>query len=217
MPHPRALDNATHATPCAMTPTHPAIWGDRASDDWTLVGCLLEQDEQAFAVLYTRYAPVLRRTLSRALRQPELAEEVVDDVMLVLWREAAHFPATVPLGAWLHGIARHKASKALRRQAMLSRLPAGGAELSTGSRDPEALLLQHEQERRLAQELEALPPLERMLLEQWLYQGCTYQKMAAQTGAPLNTVKARIFRGRRRLAARLGVQSVWQACRTEEA
>jgi len=204
MPHPRALDNATYATPCTATPTCPAIWSDRASDDWTLVRCLLDQDEQAFAVLYTRYAPVLRRTLSHALRQPELAEEVVDDVMLVLWRKAAHFPATVPLGAWLYGIARHKASKALRRQAVLSRLPAGGAELSAESRDPEALLLQHERERRLTRELEALPPLERTLLEQWLYKGCTYQKMASETGAPLNTVKARIFRGRRRLAARLG-------------
>jgi RNA polymerase sigma-70 factor (ECF subfamily) len=186
-------------------PTRPDIWSDSASDDWTLVRRLLDRDEHAFVVLYTRYAPVLRRTLSRVLRQPELADEVVDDVMLVLWHEAAHFPVTVPLGAWLHGIARHKASKAVRRQAALARLPAGGAELAAGSRDPEALLLQHEWARRLARELEALPPPERMLLEQWLYQGCSYQEMAAQTSAPLNTVKARMFRGRRRLAARLGV------------
>jgi RNA polymerase sigma-70 factor (ECF subfamily) len=208
MPHPRALDNATHATPCAVTPTRPDIGSDRASDDWPLVRRLLERDEQAFAVLYTRYAPALRRTLSRTLHPPELADEVVDDVMLVLWREAAHVPATVPLGAWLHGIARHKAWKALRRQAVLSRLPAGGAELSAGFRDPETLLLQNERERRLARELEALSPPERLLLEQWLYQGCSYQEMAVQTGAPLTTVKARIFRGRRRLAARLGAPRV---------
>jgi RNA polymerase sigma-70 factor (ECF subfamily) len=82
-------------------------------------------------------------------------------------------------------------------------LPEHVAALSARPHDPETLLLQHEQDVQLYQELATMPPPERLLLEQWLYQGCSYQEMAEQIGAPLNTVKARICRGRRRLAARL--------------
>ncbi len=183
-----------------QTPHSQASW---AGDEPSLVQSIICHDEQAFATLYTRYAPILQRTLRRTLQAPELVDEVLDDTMLVLWQDAAQFPATVPLGAWLQGIARHKALKALRRQATSPLLREQIDALTTSPRDPEALLLEGEQGVQLSQALAAMPTAERLLLEQWLYQGHSYQEMAEQTGVPLNTVKARLCRGKRRLAARL--------------
>lgn len=193
MPQHLVLDNNT----CEET--------TMACNEQTLLQRIVGHDEQAFATLYSRYAPILQRTLRRTLQASELVDEVLDDVMLVLWQDAAQFPSTVPLGAWLQGIARHKALKALRRQATTPLLRAQMEALTSSPRDPEALLLEDEQEVQLRRALAAMPSAERVLLEKLLYQGCSYQEMAEQTGALLNTVKARICRGKRRLAALLGV------------
>lgn len=162
---------------------------------------VIEHDEQAFTRLYSRYAPMLQRFLARALSQASLVDEVLNDVMLVLWQKAAEFPTHVSLGAWLCGIARHKAQKAWQRQAADVPLPEDYQDMPE-STTPEVLLLQQEQVQQLEHELAALPPSDRLLLEKLLYQGCSYQEMADQTGTPLNTVKARIARARQRLVQR---------------
>lgn len=176
--------------------------GTYSNDERTLLQRVVAHDEQAFAVLYNRYAPVLQRSLRRSLRQDCLVDEVLDDVMLVLWQDGRHFPPTVPLGAWLQGIARHKAYKALRRQATCASLVPDQEHTPDAPVDPETLFLQHEQATLLSQELAAMAPLDRLFLEKFLYQGCSYQEMAEQTGTPLNTVKVRILRARRRLTQR---------------
>lgn len=184
--------------------TAPCDHADQTSEEQHLLQRLIGHDEQAFATLYSRYAPVLQRTLRRTLSASDLVDEVLDDVMLVLWQDAAQFPATVPLGAWLQGIARHKALKALRRHATSPLLREQVEALMRSPQQPEEALLESEQSLLLHQELAAMPTADRELLEQWLYQGCSYQELAERAGAPLNTVKARLFRGKRRLAARLG-------------
>ena len=182
--------------------THTAR-GASDRDDLALVQRVMVQDEQAFTVLYHRYAPALQRALRRALPQASLVDEVLDDVMLVLWQDARHFPTTVPVGAWLHGIARHQVCRALRRQATSAALAAPPESVPSAVVNPETWLLHHEQEAQLAQGLAAMPPMERLVLEQFLYQGCSYQDIATQTGLPLNTLKAKIARARQRLAQRL--------------
>ncbi len=184
--------------------TAPSMLGQETAgpDDLTLLQRIIVRDEQAFAILYRRYVPMLQRFLSRMLAQPGVVDEVLNDVMLVLWQDAAQFPTTAPVGAWLHGIARHKAYKALRRQQQAEAPPPYAESTSETSPDPETLALRHEQDTRLAHELAAMSPTDRLLLEKLLYQGCSYQEMATQTGTPLNTVKARISRARRRLQER---------------
>ena len=99
--------------------------------------------------------PRLRAYLGHLLADPTLAEEVCHDVMLVMWQQAERFPTTVPLLAWLCGIARHKAHKAWARSAT-----AAGYRRCREFRTPgvpEELLLARNPERILAQALDALP------------------------------------------------------------
>lgn len=92
-------------------------------DDLILIRRVAAKDRQAFETLYHRYAPRLHRYLAKLIRQPELIEEVFDDVMLVVWQNASRFNNTSRLSTWIFGIAHNKVLKALARP---STRPADG-------------------------------------------------------------------------------------------
>ncbi|MDH3604583.1 MAG: sigma-70 family RNA polymerase sigma factor, partial [Candidatus Tectomicrobia bacterium] len=108
------LDDLLETTQ-SQSPTRPDTALVLVPDEQTLLQRVTMHDEEAFDVLYTHYAPQVRGYLSRRLGRPELVDDVLQDVMLVLWQRAAKVPPTVPLVAWLCGVARHKTFKALAR------------------------------------------------------------------------------------------------------
>ena len=159
------------------------------------------QEPQAFDTLYARYAPRMRGYLVRSLCPSDLIDEVIQDVMLVLWQYAARIPPGVSLMAWLCGVARHKARKACARA---SRPLGWHADYQPGAADdPEAVLLRQEHVRTLLRTLATLPPGERAALELRVYQGCSHQEIATLTGEPVSTVRTRVSRARQRLRARI--------------
>jgi RNA polymerase sigma factor (sigma-70 family) len=86
-------------------------------EDLVLIRRVATGDCQAFEMLYRRYAMPLAGYLTKLLRQRELVEEVLDDVMFVVWQNAARFDPTSRFSTWLFGIAHHKAMKAWGRSA----------------------------------------------------------------------------------------------------
>ena len=86
-------------------------------DQWQdveLIRAVAHGDRRAFEAIYYRHAPRIGRYLMRLLRQPAEVEEAVNDVMLVIWQNAARFdPAISHLTTWLFGIAHNKALKVL--------------------------------------------------------------------------------------------------------
>jgi RNA polymerase sigma-70 factor (ECF subfamily) len=170
-------------------------------DDSNLVRHIIAQDQQAFNLLYGRYAPRVRGYLTCRLRLPDLIDEVLQDVMLVLWQHAERVPPDVPLIAWLCVVARHKAHKALARA---SAAPVSQAlHESIDHDEPEAVFVRQEHVRILTRALATLPLGERIALELLLYQSCSHQEIAALTGDPVSTVRTRVSRARQRLRARL--------------
>ena len=168
--------------------------------DSALMRRVVEQDHEAFNTLYGRYTPRLRGYLIRFLGQSELVDEVLNDVMLVMWERATHFDSTALLVPWLIGIARKKAWKALARTS--STIPLAQQE-ALDEVTPEAEILRQEYDELLAYALQTLPPDQRTVLELLVYQDYSYQEIAERIGHPINTVKTRVFRARRALAARL--------------
>jgi Sigma-70 region 2 len=79
-----------------------------------LMRAVANKDRRAFESLYYAYAPRLGRFLVRILKRRDLVDEVLNDVMLVVWQSAERYdPERSRLSTWLFGIAHNKALKAL--------------------------------------------------------------------------------------------------------
>jgi RNA polymerase sigma-70 factor (ECF subfamily) len=192
--------------------------------DLKLIRAVARRDRHAFETLYYRHSPRLGRYLMRLLRQQELVEEALNDVMLVVWQSAERFdPAVARLSTWLLGIAHNKALKALALQrARSTEIPLDPLALDdcdsqeesddplnkADPHNPERMLMGRELGRLLDSALEKLSPEHRCVIELAFSEDCSYQEIAAITDCPVNTVKTRMFYARKRLADILRQQGV---------
>jgi RNA polymerase sigma factor (sigma-70 family) len=175
---------------------HATTWQD---DERALLCRVAVQDQPAFATLYGRYAASVRRYLLRCLGQADLLDDVLQEVMLVLWQRPSACPPTVPLIAWLCGIARHKARKAVTRASAPTVLPPPHPDSDVD--DPARVVLRQEDGRRLARALDTLPFYERTALRLLVQQGCSYPDIATVMDTPVSTVRTRVSRACHRLRA----------------
>jgi len=193
-------------------PSDPAAALER-EDDVALIRAIARRDREAFETLYYRYGPRIGRYATRLLGRADAVDEVIDDVMLVVWQEAARFdPRISRPSTWLFGIAHHKVLK-LARSASSHPVDLAGAEAGGAAdevRDPspaghpEEAAMGRQLGRALAGALAQLSAEHRAVIELAFGENQSYQQIAAITGSPVNTVKTRMFHARRRLAALLG-------------
>jgi RNA polymerase sigma-70 factor (ECF subfamily) len=121
-------------------------------------------DLRAFDSLYRNYWPRLRRFLDQVTRRPQLVEELLNDTMLAVWRQAGSFKAQSRVSTWVFAIAYRKALKALKR----TREPGGGVrpeELRVASRNDGNA---HQLRRQLTLARSTLPPEQRAVVERLL-------------------------------------------------
>jgi RNA polymerase sigma-70 factor (ECF subfamily) len=149
--------------------------------------------------LYDRYHTMAYALALRITTETGLAEDVVQDSFLGVWRNAARYAeAKGSVRGWLLAIVRHRAIDAMRRQragvalgdAVDDAMPAA---LTLPDIWPEvAGRLDAEQVR---QALTALPPAQREVIEMAYFDGLTQREIADKTRAPLGTVKSRMRLG----------------------
>lgn len=169
---------------------------DRVFDE-LLVTLALAGDRRAGERLATRWQPRLIRTARRILCDDELAREAVQDAWAGICRGwlALSEPAKFP--AWAFGILHRKCADRLRgeirRRARLT--PLDGVETASAPRGDIALSLD--------QALAALSPEHRAAAILFFGEELSLAEVAAATGAPVGTVKSRIFHARRKLKAAL--------------
>jgi RNA polymerase sigma-70 factor (ECF subfamily) len=160
-------------------------------------------DRQAFETLYRQYAPRLYRYLSKLIPQPDLIEEVFDDVMVVVWQKAACFDGTAKPSTWILGIAYHKALKA---RAKLPKQPVElipPAPVWSHDTDPAELSKHQDLQGELARALEHLSPEQRTVVQLTFHQEYSYQEIATIMGCSVNTVKTRMWHARQYLTQAL--------------
>jgi RNA polymerase sigma-70 factor, ECF subfamily len=174
---------------------------------WTLDDVLVAVGtgrEGAFAALYARLRPSVRGVIGRALADPGVRDEVVQEVMLELWLKAADFdPARGSAATWALMIAHRRAVDRRRADAAMSRThrPTGTAALW----DPVAEAVEDAQERqRLRAELHELTGLQREAVLLAFYGEYTYRQVAVILGVPEGTLKSRIRDGLTRLRGAMG-------------
>jgi RNA polymerase sigma-70 factor (ECF subfamily) len=158
-----------------------------------LLALVARRDRRAFTELYRRYQPRLLAYLYRLLSNAALADEIVDDVLFVVWQDAKKFRGTSAVSSWIFGIAYRKSMTALRRElryqkpldrdADIGRLPA----------------LSRADTEFVHAGLTALSADHRQVVELTYFCGFSYQEIAEIADCPVNTVKTRMFHARRRL------------------
>lgn len=160
-----------------------------------LVARVAAREQAAFAELYGIYRRRLARFLGRFLDSPDTIDEVINDVMFVVWQNASGFELRSKVSTWIFGIAWRKALKALERQKRSTAPP----ELSEEVGRPDEAASALENREWLAHALDRLAPDQRLVVELTFFVGCSYQEIADIADCPVNTVKTRMFHARHRL------------------
>ena len=176
--------------------------------DRDLVRRVVAGDEEAFRSLFRRHAPLAKGLAFRMVRQLFIAEEIVQEAFLALWRNPNAFQEDRgSFRAWLMSTVHHRAVDAVRREEAQRRR---GREMDPGSMTEsdvgqavvdEADLTESRAKVRAA--LGEIPDNQRRVLEMMYFEGKTQTMIAAELGLPLGTVKSRTLLGMRRLRAML--------------
>lgn len=149
------------------------------------------RDKQAFAALFTHFAPRIKGYLIKSGADATTAEECAQDVMTTLWRKADQFdPTRASVATWVFTIARNRRIDMLRRDRRPEPedLPWGPA-----AEPEQSHVLELQQESaKLVEAIAALPAAQRKLIEQAYFGDMTQAEISDITGLPLGTIKSRI-------------------------
>ncbi len=177
-----------------------------ASDGDLLERFALGRDESAFAELVRRHGPAVWTVCRRMLRQTQDTEDAFQATFLILVRCADKVRKRASVRSWLQGVAKRVAVNARRTQTRRSRFLERLVAMEESrppvpARDPEIWSL-------VVAELNELPEQQRLVLQRFLLEGQSYEKVAEQLGLPIATVASHIRRGRQTLRARLAARGL---------
>ena len=181
--------------------------GEASSDDLAIaLAQVARGDEAAFRAVYDRTAPAVLGIVRRVLRDPAQSEEVMQEVLLEVWRSAARFdPAAGSATAWIMMLAHRRAvdrvrseQRAAERELRAASMPVAYDEVA----DAVESSLERERVRRC---LDGLTDLQRESVMLAYYGGYTYAEVAGLLGVAVGTVKTRMRDGLIRLRDCLGV------------
>lgn len=163
--------------------------------DLELLGRIARGDRGAFEVFYRAYHGRLTRFLSRLTAQHFLIEEVVNDTLWTVWRNATAFRASSQVSTWVMGIAWRCGLKALRRAG------SPPVEPTPDTADGPAVYPFAEEETQdwVVAGLRQLPVEQRTTIELAYYFGHSLEEIAEIMDCPVGTVKGRLFHARVKL------------------
>jgi RNA polymerase sigma factor (sigma-70 family) len=167
-------------------------------------------DDQAFRELFGRYAAVAHALAFRLVRQAQVAEEIVQEAFLAVWRNPDRYDgARGSVRSWLMGTVHHRAVDAVRREQAQRRRAEQAAGLGPGivedPIDDVLAAIDVPRERKLVRSaLRELPKEQREVIQRMYFEGLSQSQIAERTGLPLGTVKSRTLLAMRRLRAYLG-------------
>ena len=185
---------------------------DARLEDELLVGRLSGRDLEAFEALYDRYADLVFSVALRVVGDRHVAEDVMQEVYLQLWRRPEQFDATRgTFRTWLLSVARNRSideQRAVARRLRHSAPPvrAGEEEAIEDSDqrgDPAAATVFADERAAVKAALATIPNEQRIAIELGYFGGLTQQEIAVRLSQPLGTIKTRIRLGMQKLRAAL--------------
>jgi RNA polymerase sigma-70 factor (ECF subfamily) len=192
--------------PEAPEPARHALGVGPGADLAAQIGLVARGDAAAFEAVYERVGPSVFGIVRRVVRDPAQSEEVTQEVLLEVWRNASKFDANRGSAtAWVMTLAHRRAVDRVRsvqkesereRRTAAADVPYDEVTEAVESR------LEHERVRRC---LGSLTELQRESVTLAYYGGYTYGQVAVLLGIPAGTVKTRMRDALIRLRDCLGV------------
>lgn len=159
------------------------------------------RDREAFGALFRHFGPRLKTFFMRGGMSAGLAEDLVQETMLSLWRRASYFdPARAGVSTWVFTIARNLRIDHLRRQRNPSDLPPDPEGAPPSLEDE---LLGAERDLRVRRALAGLSAEQQTIIRLSYYSEKSQSEIAGELGLPLGTVKSRTRLAMNRLRALL--------------
>jgi RNA polymerase sigma-70 factor (ECF subfamily) len=184
----------------------------QATSDVALIGRIAAGDKLAMQVLFARHHVRVYRFVLRLVRNETLAEDLISEVFLDVWRQAGKFEARSAVSTWLLAIARFKALSTLRKRSEEELDEDAAAAIEDPGDDPEVAVQKKDKSAVLRKALAVLSLDHREIIDLVYYHEKSVEEVAEIVGIPENTVKTRMFYARKQLSELLkaaGVDRGW--------
>jgi RNA polymerase sigma-70 factor, ECF subfamily len=180
----------------------------QSTSDEVLVGRIANGDRLAMQVLYARHHVRMFRFVVRLVRDASMAEDLISEVFLDVWRQAGRFEGRSSASTWMLAIARFKALSALRRRPDEEFDEDSAAAIEDESDNPETTLEKKDKSAMIRGCLAGLSAQHREIVDLVYYHDKSVEEVAEIVGIPENTVKTRMFYARKRLAELLKAEGI---------
>ena len=169
---------------------------DSACDDAELLRRISRGDEDAMAAFYREHGKVVLAQVVLVTGERVLAEEIVQDTMLAVWRGAASFRGESSVRSWVIAIARRQTRDRLRRRRLRVVDDAFLADQPGSNPGPEVMALDRAELAEVKGAIQRLAPAHRELLGLVFGSGLSLPEVAGVLRIPAGTVKSRLSAAR---------------------
>jgi RNA polymerase sigma-70 factor, ECF subfamily len=177
-----------------------AATAGKTSSDETLIEQIAAGSKPAMQALFARHRTYVYRWLLRLVSNETLAEDLLSEVFLDVWRQAGRFQRRSSVSTWLMAIARHKALSARRRRIEGAELDEKiEATIADPANDPEVALQEKDRGELVRRALMRLSTEHREVIDLVYYHEKSVDEVAHILDVPPATVKTRMFYARKKL------------------
>jgi RNA polymerase sigma-70 factor (ECF subfamily) len=200
-PHKRRYREPVMQNVIAINPAaRQSIIVAQATSDETLLRGIADGNRNAMHTLYARHNVRVYRFILRIVRDSTMAEDLVSQVFLDVWRTARQFEGRSQVSTWLLSIARFKALTSLRQRRFEDIDQDDVREIADEADTPEVSLQRATTSEILRACVAKLSPAHREIINLVYYHEKSVEEVGEIIGIPQSTVKTRMFYARKQLA-----------------
>lgn len=176
----------------------------KIEDDERLIAKAQEGDLYSFDLLVKKYQKKIYFLAYRMVKNHDAADDMAQETFINAYSSIKSFKVGYSFYTWLYRICVNLSINYLKRQKFVISESQFEEEVSplekeTESEDPLNLLVQKEQERKIEQAIDSLPPKYKTVFVLKVYEDFSYEEIAQTLKISLGTVMSRLFRARKRL------------------
>lgn len=182
------------------------------TSDAELIKRIAAKDRMAVQVLYGRHHLRLFRFLIRFVRNEAIAEELVNEAFMEVWRSAGKFEGRSSPSSWIFAIGRNKALSVMRKRSESELDEDAAARIEDGADTPEVVAQKTDKAVLIKVCIDKLSAEHREVIDLVYYHERSVKEVSDIVGIPENTVKTRMFHARKKLSvlmAEAGVDRGW--------